>query len=118
MAGSRLCLGCSGLGGASAPVVYITGIVRTARPVVFAGKSAILLSLKGRSETFIVRTVDAPKFGLLKAETAAAAPDKEKMEKELEAVKGWRVKLAVEFAGDQEKREHRVKTLERLPEKK
>lgn len=102
---------------AYAQVYFIKGTVQNLRPVVFGEKSAVLLSLKGRTEIFVVRTPDAPKFGLLKAETAAA-PDQAKMAEELAAAKGWRVRLAVEPKKDSEGKEFTVKTLERLPEKK
>jgi hypothetical protein len=100
---------------AYAQVYFISGIIQNLRPVVFGEKSAVLLSLKGRTEIFVVRTPDAPKFGLLKPETAAA-PDQAKMAQELEAAKGWRVRLSVE--PKKGTKEFTVKTLERLPEKK
>jgi hypothetical protein len=101
---------------AQAQVYYISGTVQNLRPVVFGKQSAVLLSLQGRSEIFVVRTLDAPKFGLLKPETAAA-PDQAKMAQELATAKGWRVKLAVEPKKGAEGKEFTVKTLERLPEK-
>ena len=96
--------------------LFINGTIQDIRPVVFGGESAVLLSLKDRPETFVVRTVDAPKFGLLKPETAAA-PDQAKMAKELAAVKGWKVKLAVEPKKDTKGQEYAVRSLEKLPGK-
>ncbi|MCX5891693.1 MAG: hypothetical protein NTW80_01765, partial [Deltaproteobacteria bacterium] len=90
--------------------------IQDVRPVVFGDQSAVLLSLKGRPETFVVRTVDAPKFGLLKPETAAA-PDQAKMAKELAAVKGWKVKMAVAPKKDTKDQEYSVQSLEKLPQK-
>lgn len=114
-----LCLVLIFLGTASAyaQVYLISGTIQNLRPVVVGAKSAVLLSLKGRPEIFVVRTPDAPKFGLLKPETAAA-PEQAKMAKELAAAQGWRVKLAVEPKKDTEGKEFTVKSLERLPEKK
>ena len=101
---------------AHAQVLFIKGTIQNLRPVVFGDKSAVLLSLKGRSETFVVRTVDAPKFGLLKPETAAA-PDQAKMAKELVVAQGWQVKLAVELKANTKDQEYAVQSLERLPGK-
>lgn len=101
---------------ANAQVLFIKGTIDNLRPVVFGDQSAILLSLKGRSETFVVRTMDAPKFGLLKPETAAA-PDQAKMAKELVVVKGWKVMMAVELKPDTEGRDYAVQSLQRLPGK-
>jgi hypothetical protein len=101
---------------AYAQALMINGTIQNLRPVVFGDKSAILLSLKGRSETYVVRTVDAPKFGLLKPETAAA-PDQAKMAKELVAAKGWMVKLAVAPKPNTKPQEYAVQSLERLPDK-
>jgi hypothetical protein len=92
---------------------YVIATIRIAYPVVLGEKSVIVLGIKGRSESYIVRTVDAPKFGLLKPETAASR-DRDKMAEELTAVKGWRVKLTLE---NPDKREIRVIGLERLPDK-
>ena len=102
---------------AYAQVYFINGTVQNLRPVVVGEQSAVLLSLQGRTEIFVVRTPDAPKFGLLKPETAAA-PDQAKMAKELAAAQDWRVRLAVEPKKGAEGKEFTVKTLERLLEKK
>ena len=101
---------------AYAQVFFINGTIDNVRPVVFGDRSAILLSLKGRSETFVVRTVDAPKFGLLTSESAAA-PDQAKMAKELVVVKGWKVKMAVELKPDTKGQEYAVQFLQRFPGK-
>ncbi len=91
---------------------YINGTINKARPVVLGQKSAVMLSLQGRSEAYLVRTADAAKFGLLTAETASGSPDAEKMAAELAEVKGWQVKLGIKPTGD--KKEFRVTSLERL----
>lgn len=101
---------------AYAQVLQITGTIQDLRPVVFGNQSAVLLSLTGRSETFVVRTVDAPKFGLLKSETAAA-PDQAKMAKELAAARGWKVRLSVEPKKGTKGQEYAVHSLEKLPQK-
>ena len=80
---------------AYAQQVSIAGKIKNLRAVVFGDKSSILLQLEGRAETYQVLTADAPKFGLLKPETAAAAPNKDKMQQELDSAKGWKVKLTI-----------------------
>jgi len=94
----------------------ITTEIRNARAKVFGQKSAVLLYLKGRPETYIVKTADAPKFGLLSQELADQ-PDQAKMNAELEKVKGWKVKITLEPLKEKGSKEYRVLKVERLPEK-
>lgn len=101
---------------AQAQVMQITGRIQDLRPVVFGNQSAVLLSLQGRPEIFILRTVDAEKFGLLKPATAAA-PNQAKMAKELATAKGWKVRLRVEPEKDTEGQEYSVQSLEKLRQK-
>jgi hypothetical protein len=97
--------------------ISIAGKIKNLRAVVFGDKSAILLQLEGRPETYQVVTADAPKFGLLKPATAAGAPDQGKMQQELDAAKGWKVKLTVTPKEGSKGKEFRVKALEKLPSK-
>lgn len=90
----------------------ITGTIKSVQPVVSGSKSALLLHLEGRSETFVVRTADAPKFGLMKAETVSSGAEFGKMLEDLDKAKGWKVKLS---AVAKEGKEWEVKSLERLP---
>lgn len=94
--------------------VAITGIIKSAGPGVCDGKSEILLTLEGRPETFLVHTADAPRFGLMKAETVSSGAEFEKMLQDLDAARGWKVKLTCVKTGNKQGPEYLVKSLQRL----
>jgi len=92
----------------------ITGTIQNVTPSVDAGKSEILLNLQGRPETFLVRTADAPKFGLMKAETVSSGAEFGKMLDDLDKARGWRVKLTCVPTGNPQGPQFLVQSLERL----
>lgn len=103
------------IAGAADTCGSISGTIRNARAVVYGDKSSVLIKLQGQSETFVIRTADAPKFGLLKPKTAASL-DKDLMQPELDAAKGWKVKLTLTSEVDASSLQFRVQNLERVSE--
>lgn len=97
--------------------VVMTGAIKQVTPAVADGKSEIHLQLEGQPATFLVQMADAPRFGLCKSETVASGAEFGRLLQDLDAARGWKVKLTCIKTGSTEGPEYLVKSLERLPEK-
>lgn len=92
----------------------ITGTISNVTTSVTEGKYDVLLSLEGRPETFQVTMADAPRFGLTKGVIAASGPEFLQMLQDMEAAKGWKVKLTCVKTGNPKGPEFLVQSLEKL----
>ena len=95
----------------------ITGTIEKAEPSKVGNHLEVLLNLEGRSETFLVYLSDTHKFGMTTIEHISSAPELFKFVQEIEATKGWKVKLTCEKTNNPQGPEYLVKTLEKLPGK-
>ncbi len=95
--------------------VTINGTIRNVHAIVFGEKATVMFTLKGRSENYYLSVADAAKYGMLKPETAAASPDKGRMQRDLDGAIGWKVRLTIEPRGEAKEQQYSVKNLQRLP---
>jgi hypothetical protein len=95
----------------------ITGTIQKATPSKVGNKLEVLLKLEGRPETFLIYLSDTHKFGMTTVETISSESKLFKILQDLEATKGWKVKLTCEKTNNPQGPEYLVKTLEKLPGK-
>ncbi len=95
----------------------ITGTIEKATPSPVANRIEVLVKLEGRPETFLVHLSDIHKFGMTTIGKISSGPDLSKSIQDLEATKGWKVKLTCEKTNNPQGPEYLVKTLEKLPGK-
>jgi hypothetical protein len=92
----------------------ITGTIQKATLSKVGNKLEVLLNLEGRPETFLIYLSDIHKFGLTTVETISSESKLFKILQDLEATKGWKVKLTCEKTNNPQGPEYLVKSLEKL----
>ncbi len=92
----------------------ITGTIESIGPTKIGSTFAIGLTLEGRPETFKVPLAEAHKFGLTKVAKVSNPGELTVMLQEVEATKGWRVKLTCEKKNNPQGPEYLVKSLKKL----
>jgi hypothetical protein len=93
----------------------ITGTIQGAKVAQVGNMMEVLLTLEGRPETFMVHLSDLQKFGIRKkGENLSSVADLTTMFQEIEATKGWKVKLTCEKTNNQQGPEYVVKKLAKL----